>query len=54
MHVSKLVNLSSISLLNVPRESLDGGSVGCLLDFPCFVEGRIRNVLKISFICYNW
>ena len=51
MHASKLVNLSSISLLSVSRKSCDGGG---LLDFPCFPEGIIKNVLKIQFISYNW
>ena len=46
---SKLVNLSSVSLLNALRESLDGDG-GRLLDFPCFAEGIIKNVLKILFM----
>ena len=53
MCASKLANLSSISLLSASRESLDGDGGG-LLDFPCFVEGIIENVLKIQFIGYNW
>ena len=46
MRASKLANLSSISLLSAWRESLDGDGGG-LLDFPCFVEGIIKNVLEI-------
>ena len=53
MRASKLANLSSISLLSASRESLDGDGGG-LLDFPCFAEGIIKNVLKIQFISYNW
>ena len=53
MCVSKLENLSSISLLSVSGESLDGDGGG-LLDFPCFVEGIIKNVLEIQFISYTW
>ena len=53
MRASKLANLSSISLLSASRESLDGDGGG-LLDFPCFAEGVIKNVLKIQFISYNW
>ena len=46
MRASKLANLSLISLLSALRESLDGDGGG-LLDFPCFVEGIIKNVLEI-------
>ena len=53
MPAPKLANLSSISLLSASREFLDGDGGG-LLDFPCFVEGIINNVLKIQFIGYNW
>ena len=53
MRASKIANLSSISLLSASRESLDGDGGG-LLDFPCFVEGIIKNVLKTQFISYNW
>ena len=53
MRASKLANLSSISLLGVSGESLDGDGGG-LLDFPCFVEGNNKNVLEIQFISYNW
>ena len=53
MPAPKLGNLSSISLLSASREFLDGDGGG-LLDFPCFVEGIIENVLKIQFIGYNW
>ena len=35
-----------ISSLGSSRESLDGDGGG-LLDFPCFVEGIIKNVLEI-------
>ena len=47
MHASKLANLSSISLLSALRESLDNDGGG-LLDFPCFHEGIIKNVLKYN------
>ena len=53
MHASKLANLSSISLLSASRECLDGDG-GCLLDFPYFVKGIIKNVLEIQFISYKW
>ena len=53
MRASKLGNLSSVSLLSASRESLDGDG-GLLLDFPCFVEVIIKNVLEIHFISYNW
>ena len=53
MRASKLTKLSSISLLSASRESLDSDGGG-LLDFPCFPEGIIKNVLKIQFISYNW
>ena len=46
MCASKLANLSSVSLLSASRESLYGDGDG-LLDFPCFVEGSIKNVLGI-------
>ena len=52
MCASKLENLSSINLLNASRDYLiddDGG----LLDFPCFAEDIIKNVLKIEFISCN-
>ena len=52
MRPSKLVNLSSISLLNALRDSLNGDK-GEILDFFCLVEAIIRNVLKIQFISYN-
>ena len=52
MRASKLANLSSISLLSASRESLDGDDDG-LLDFPCFLEDTIKNVLEIQFISYN-
>ena len=52
MLASKLVNVSSVSLLSALRESLDGEGGG-LLDFPCFAEGIIKNVLKIHFISYT-
>ena len=52
MCASKLANLSSISFLSASRESLDSDGGG-LLDFPCFAEGIIKNVLKIQLISYN-
>ena len=53
MCASKPADLSLINLLSASRESLDGGGGG-LLNFPCFVEDIIKNVLKIQFISYNW
>ena len=53
MRASKLSNLSSVGLPSTSRESLDGDGGG-LLDFPCFAEGIIKNVLEIQFISYNW
>ena len=53
MHAAIRANLSSISLPSASRESLDGDGGG-LLDFPCFAEGIIKNLLKIQFISYNW
>ena len=53
MRASKLANLYSISLLSASREFVDGDGGG-LLDFPCYVEGIIKNVLEIQFISYNW
>ena len=53
MRASKLSNLSSVGLPSASRESLDGDGGG-LLDFPCFAEGIIKNVLEIQFISYNW
>ena len=44
MCASKLANLSSISLLSASKETLDGDG-GELLDFPCFVEGIIRDII---------
>ena len=52
MRSFKLAYLSSVSLLNVSREYLDPDAVG-LLEFSCFAEGIIRNVLKTQFISYN-
>ena len=53
MRAFKLANLSSVSLLSASRESLDSYGGG-LLDFPCFAEGIVKNILKIQFISYNW